>query len=55
MALSHPNIITIKDFIDSATVKKHDGREYNVSCVVVEEIAAGGELFYFVLNSGYFS
>lgn len=30
-------------------------KKYDVKCVVVEELATGGELFYYVLNSGAFS
>jgi serine/threonine protein kinase len=36
-------------------VEKKSGKKYEVACVVVEELASGGELFYFVLNSGAFS
>lgn len=51
----HPNIIQIKEFQDEANVEKKSGITYPVQCVVVEELAQGGELFYFVLNSGCFS
>ena len=42
------------EFIPHATVKKSNGSEYNVICVIVEELAQGGELFFYVKNSGYF-
>jgi len=41
--------------MESATVKKEKGSSYDVSCVIVEEIAEGGELFFYILNSGYLS
>lgn len=42
------------EFIPQAIVKKADGREYPVICVIVEELAIGGELFFYVKNTGYF-
>ena len=51
----HPNLVSLKDFIDEATVEKPDGTKYPVSCVVVQELAKGGEVVYYVLNSGHFS
>lgn len=53
--LKHPNIINIVEYIDEAEVEKEDGRKVPVVCVIVEEIAGGGELFYYISNSGYFS
>jgi hypothetical protein len=53
--LEHPNIIRIIDFIEQAIVEKSNGQKYSASCIIIEEIATGGELFYFVLNSGFFS
>ena len=41
--------------MESSTVEKIKGTSYEVKCVVVEELAGGGELFYFVLNAGAFS
>lgn len=32
---AHPNIISIKNFIDEAVVEKKNGQSYHVSCVVV--------------------
>lgn len=51
----HTGVVNIVDYIPQGTVKKADGRQYDVFCVIVEEIADGGELFYYVKNSGYFS
>jgi len=42
------------EFIPQATVKKSNGHEYPVICVIVEELATGGELFFFVKNTGFF-
>jgi serine/threonine protein kinase len=53
--LQHPNIINIVEYIEEATVEKADGTKYNVVCVIVEEIASSGELFFFIANSGHFS
>jgi serine/threonine protein kinase len=55
MKLQHDNIVQVKDYMDDEVVEKPNGSSYNVSCVVVQEICDGGELFYYVLNSGYFS
>lgn len=52
--LSHPNIINIVDFIPEATIEKSSGSKNKVILIIVEEIAPGGELFYFVSNSGPF-
>jgi serine/threonine protein kinase len=53
--LNHPNIVNIVEYIPKAKVEKIDkGTGYDVACVIVEEVATGGELFYYVKNSGYF-
>jgi serine/threonine protein kinase len=52
--LNHPGIVNLVDFIPMATVKKADGSENPVVCVIVEELATGGELFFFVKNTGFF-
>ena len=52
--LSHPGIVNMVDFIPTATVKRSNGSEYQVICVIVEELATGGELFFFVKNTGFF-
>ena len=36
-------------------VEKQNGQKYEVVCVIVNELAQGGELFYFVKNSGHFA
>jgi len=48
-------VVNIHDYIPMASVKKANGSSYDVFCVIVEELAEGGELFYYVKNSGYFS
>jgi len=48
-------LISIKEFKDGAFLEKKNGKKEEVQCVVVQELASGGELFYYVLNSGYFS
>jgi serine/threonine protein kinase len=53
--ISHPRIVNIIDYIPRAVVNKPDGSHYDVVCVIVSEIAKGGELFYYVKNSGAFS
>ena len=53
--LSHPNIVNVVDYIPKATITKGDGSNYDVVCVVIEELAPGGELFFFIKNSGYFN
>ena len=52
--LKHPNIVNIIEYMPKAVVEKSDGTCYEVFCVIVEELALGGELFYYVKNSGYF-
>lgn len=53
-SFDHPNIVKIVDFIEAGTIIKPDGRTKDVIYNVVEELCENGELFYFVLNSGYF-
>ena len=53
--LNHPNIIKIHEVYDKDVVVKKNGDKKEVHLVVVEEIAAGGELFYYVSHSGYFT
>ena len=55
LKLKQDNIIQIIDFFPSAEVEKKNGKKYEASCVIVEELAEGGELFFYVLNSGHFS
>lgn len=52
---SHPHIIQLKGYYPKGTVKKVNGKDYEVKCIVVEEHAAGGELFFFVKHSGPFA
>lgn len=52
--LNHSGIVNMIEFIPHAILKKADGREIPVICVIVEELALGGELFYYVKNTGYF-
>ena len=47
--------MNIIEFIDESVIEKEDGRKIPVVCVIVEEIAIGGELFFYVANSGYFT
>jgi hypothetical protein len=47
--------VNIIDFLPEATIEKTSGRKINVILVIVEEIAIGGELFYYVSNSGFFN
>ncbi len=53
--LRHSNIVNIINYIPEAYVEKSSGKKYPVLCVIVEELAQGGELFYYVKNSGHFS
>lgn len=46
--------MNIVDYIPGAIVERKSGGTYPVACVVVEELATGGELFFYVKNSGYF-
>ena len=52
--LNHPNIVNILDFEESGVLVKKNGDKYAVSCIVVEELAEGGESFFYVANSGFF-
>ena len=51
----HPHIIALRGYYPFGTVKKCNSKEYDVKCIVVEEHAAGGELFFYVKNNGPFS
>ena len=37
--LDHPGIVNIKDYIARGVVKKENGDEYEVVCVIVNELA----------------
>jgi hypothetical protein len=43
------------EYIESGTVERPNGESYDVVCVVVEELAKGGEIFFFVANTGFFT
>ena len=54
-ALDHPGVVKVVEYIPKGTVEKDgNGKGYEVVCVVVEELCPGGELFFYVKNSGYF-
>jgi len=53
-SLNHPNIISIFEFKESAIVERKEGKPYAVKCVIVDELADGGELFFYVKNTGHF-
>jgi len=53
--ISHPRIVNIVDYHPRHIVLKPDGSTYDVVCVIVSELAKGGELFFYVKNSGAFS
>lgn len=53
--MQHPGIVNIVDYIPRAVVEKSNGEKYDIVCVIVSEYAHGGELFYYVKNSGRFS
>ena len=46
--------MNIIEYMPQAKVTKRDGSVYDIVCVIIEELAQGGELFYYVKNSGYF-
>lgn len=52
--LNHDNIIRLVEYYPEGIVKKKDGSTYVAKAVVVQEYAQGGELFFYVKNSGYF-
>lgn len=54
MNVKHPNIINVIEYVEEGKVTRKDGSSYDVYSVVVLEFAQGGELFFFVANSGYF-
>ena len=53
-ALSHPNIVNLIEFQESADYVKRDGRKVKVVDIAME-LAQGGELFEYVADSGRFS
>ena len=53
--LKHPNIINIVEYINESEVVKENGTTYPVVCVIVEEIATNGEMYFYVANTGPFS
>ena len=50
----HPGIVNILDYIPKSVMLKPSKQPVEVVCVIVNEIAEGGELFYYVKNSGPF-
>lgn len=52
--MDNRHIVNIVDYIPRAVVTKADGSTYDVVCVIVNEVAQGGELFFYVKNSGPF-
>ena len=46
--------MNVVDYIPKATIVKGNGTQYDVVCVVIEDLAPGGELFFYVKNSGFF-
>jgi len=53
-SLSHPNIVNLIEFIESAEYVKKNGLKYKVLAIVME-LVPGGELFEYVADSGRFS
>ena len=49
-----PHIVNLIHFEASAEMIKKDGRVKKVTYVIIDELCQGGELFYFVKNSGAF-
>ena len=49
---THPNVLSLTNFIASSTIKKPPSTEIPVECVIVLNYISGGELFYYVSNSG---
>lgn len=52
--LDHPGIVNILDYIPRSFILKPGREPVEVVCVIINEIAHGGELFYYVKNSGPF-
>ncbi|CDW89341.1 protein kinase domain containing protein [Stylonychia lemnae] len=52
--IQHERIVNIIDYFPRQVVQKTDGTQYEVVCVIISEIADGGELFFYVKNSGAF-
>ena len=55
MKFKNDHLISIKEFHEEGEIVKDSKKNVPVECVVVQELAEGGELFYYVLNSGAFS
>jgi len=53
-ALSHPNIVNLIEFQESADYVKKNGKSYKAVAIVME-LVPGGELFEYVADSGRFS
>ena len=53
-ALNHPHILNQYEFLENETYRKKNGTTYTTIAVVLE-LAAGGELFEFINDSGKFS
>lgn len=53
-SLSHPNIVNLFDFQESADYVKKNGNSYKVVMIVME-LVPNGELFEYVADSGRFS
>lgn len=52
--LDHPGIVNILNYIPRSFILKPGREPAEVVCVIVNELAEGGELFYYVKNSGPF-
>lgn len=52
--LKHPNVVSLIDFYESVDYVRRDGSSYKVVAIVLE-LACGGEIFEYVVNSGRFS
>ena len=50
----HPNVLKLVNFIATSTMK-NASTEIPVECIIVLDYISGGELFYYVANSGAFS
>jgi len=53
-ALSHPNIVNLIEFHESADYIKKNGQTYKAVAIIME-LVPGGELFEYVADSGRFS
>ncbi|CDW85970.1 protein kinase domain containing protein [Stylonychia lemnae] len=52
--IEHKRIVNIVEYYTKQVVEKSDGFKYDVVCVIVNELAKGGELYYYIKNSGAF-